>query len=85
MYNKSALTDHATQDNHVIDWEGVQVVDRETHQKRRQVREAIWIRRTDALNRDEGSYDLSHVFDDVILPGNPNTKPRRSETLKTLC
>jgi len=26
--NKSALTDHTTTENHEIDWEGVQIIDR---------------------------------------------------------
>ncbi len=61
--NKSALTDHTQQENHVIDWQGAKVVDREAHKKRRQVKEAIWIRKTgDTINRDEGSYELSRVW-----------------------
>ncbi len=68
--HKSALTDHSTQENHIIDWDGAKVIDKESHQRKRQVRESIWIRRTvDALNRDEGSYELSHTYDDVIQSG----------------
>ena len=70
-YNKSALSDHQNQLNHVIDWEGIRVLDREAHQRNRQIREAVWIRRTrGAINRDEGAYDLSHIFDPVI--GTPS-------------
>ena len=29
--NKSATSDHASRDNHIIDWEGVCVVDKEGH------------------------------------------------------
>ena len=66
-YNKSALSDHQNQMNHVIDWEGIRVLDREAHQRNRQVREAVWIRRTKgAINRDEGAYELSHIYDRVI-------------------
>jgi len=34
--NKSAITDHAAKENHVIDWPGAKILDRETlnHKKR---------------------------------------------------
>ena len=32
----------------------------------RHIREAIWIRKTDNMNRDEGSYQLSHVWDKFL-------------------
>ena len=73
--NKSALTDHTTTENHEIDWEGAKVIDKEGHKRKRHVREAIWIRRTEKnMNRDEGNYELAHVYDDVILAGNLNTQ-----------
>ena len=32
------------------------------------MKEAIWIRKTEAvINRDDGNYELPHVHDDVIL------------------
>ena len=68
--NKSALTDHTTVENHEIDWAGAKVLDKESHKRRRHVREALWIRRTEgAINRDEGNYELPHMYDDVILAG----------------
>ncbi len=68
--NKSALTDHVQQENHVINWQEAKVVDKECHKRRRQVKEAIWIRKTgDTINRDEGTYELAHVWTDVILSG----------------
>jgi len=45
----------------VIDWENAKVVDREFDKAGRLIREAIWIRKTENMNRDEGSYQLSHV------------------------
>ncbi len=67
VMNKSTITDHTTQENHVIDWEGAKVVDRESHKRRRHVKEAIWIRKADdTMNRDEGIYELTHLFDGVI-------------------
>ena len=65
--HKSAITDHATTENHIIDWEGTKIIDREGNKRKRHVKEAIWIRRTrGAINRDAGSYELSHLYDTVI-------------------
>ena len=43
--NKSVLTDHATTENHIIDWEGVNIVDKEPNRRIRHTKEAIWIRK----------------------------------------
>ena len=60
-HTKSALTDHATQENHVINWAKATVVDRESHRPTRWIKEAIHIRKEgqQAMNRDEGSYQVS--------------------------
>jgi len=60
---KSAITDHAVQMNHVIDWDGADIVDKAW--RARCITEAIHIRNEGkrAFNRDEGSYTLSHVYD----------------------
>jgi len=42
------------------------VIDRESDNAGRLIREAIWIRKTDNMNRDEGSYQLSHVRDKLL-------------------
>ena len=62
---KSALTDHATQENHVINWSQVTVIDREPERFTRWIKEAKHIRKEgqQAMNRDEGSYQLSHAYD----------------------
>ena len=64
-HNKSALTDHATQENHVINWSQATVIDREPEHFTRWIKEAVHIRkeRQQAMNRDEGSYQLSHTYD----------------------
>ncbi|KAI0230484.1 Centrosomal protein of 89 kDa [Lamellibrachia satsuma] len=63
----SGPTNHATTENHIIDWERVKIVDKEPNQRIRHIKEAIWIRKTRTpINRDEGSYQLPHVYDDVI-------------------
>ena len=43
---KSALTDHTTTENHIIDWEGLNVIDRESHRMKRHAKEAMWICKT---------------------------------------
>ena len=43
--NKSAITDHGVSQNHVINWEGVRVIDREDDITKRRIRGAIWIKR----------------------------------------
>ena len=40
------ITDHAVEENHVIDWDKANVVDREAQQQTRWIKEAIWIRKT---------------------------------------
>jgi len=43
----------------MIDWDKAKVIDRESDKSGRHIREAIWIRKTDNMNRDERSYQLS--------------------------
>jgi len=63
-HNKSALTDHATQENHVINWSQAMVIDREPEHFTRWIKEAVHQKEgQQAMNRDEGSYQLSHTYD----------------------
>jgi len=65
--HKSAITDHAVEENHVIDWDKAKVVDREAQRQTRWIKEALWIRKTPmCMNRDAGSYQHSHTLDQVI-------------------
>ena len=77
--NKSAITDHVAEDNHVIGWEESQIKDREQNRKRRHIKEAIWIRKRGAktLNRDEGNYFLPHIYDQ-LLTAPPTSAPTGS-------
>ena len=81
---KSAVTDHVAQDNHVIDWKGAKIVDKDSCRFTRWIREAIWIRKRGdkTINRDEGTYNLSHVYNQLLQPrtshsGNENTTSTR--------
>ena len=77
--NKSAITDHVCNENHVIDWENAKVIDRESDKAGRLIREAIWIRKTDNMIRDEGSYQLSHVWDKLL---HTDDRHRKSVLMK---
>ena len=57
--SRSVLTDHTVQENHVISWSAAS--DRCT----RWIKEAVPIRKEGlrSMNRDEGSYQLSHTYD----------------------
>ena len=86
--NKSAITDHATRENHVIDWDGVKVVGHEADRKTRWIKEAIAIRKNKdkCMNRDTGSYFLPTSYDKLLLrkPAHfhrNNTSRRRVDSL----
>ena len=38
--NKPAITDHVAKENHVINWSGAKILEREKHQKTRQAKES---------------------------------------------
>ena len=72
--NKSALTDHAVQDNHVINWSEATILDSEPNRATRWIKEAVHIRKEGhrSMNRDEGSYTLSHVYDKILATVPPD-------------
>jgi len=65
--HKSAITEIFVEENHVIDWDKAEVVDRDAQRQTRWIKEELWIRKTPmCMNRDAGSYQLSHTWDQVI-------------------
>ena len=80
--NKSALTDHASQDNHMINWPAVTVLDREYYRSTRWIKEAVDIQkqRRQSLNRDEGSYTLSHTYDRFLATSHHYRGKNRKKT-----
>ena len=66
--HKSAITDHVGLTNHNIKWDAAKVIDSESDKTTRGVKEAIWIRGKgkNTLNKDEGAYKLSNIFDQLI-------------------
>jgi len=73
QHNKSAITDHATRENHVIDWDQVKVLRHESDRKTRWIKEAIEIcnSKDKCMNHDTGSYFLSTSFDNLLLLCEP--------------
>ena len=80
--------------DHVIDWEEAGIVGREANRYKRWIKEAIAIRKQGkTMNRDEGQYNLSHVFDDLLTAdkssGNTASSSRvvnsRSSSLHNKC
>ena len=65
----------------MIDWANAKVIDRESDKAGRLIiiKEAIWIRKTDNMNRDEGSYQLSHVWDKLL---HTDDRHRKSVLMK---
>ena len=77
--HKSAITDHAVEENHVIDWDSAEVVAREAQRQTRWIKEALWIRKTPTcMNRETGSDQLSHTWDQVISGSRAPSRCRQS-------
>ena len=76
--NASAVAQHVEEQDHSINWEGIQILDRESSKFERKVKEAIHIRqRRPALNRG-GGYDLPPIYNSLIPPVpdlTPETAP----------
>ena len=70
---KSAIAEHSLKDNHIINWDSATILARDDNRSTRWIRESIWIRRRAKfdnhkylMNGDEGAYQLSHLYDDLI-------------------
>jgi len=61
-------TSHAISLNHVLDWDQAKVIDRESNKMDWWIKEAIHTRKEQdkSMNRDEGSYQLSHISDKLF-------------------
>ena len=53
----------------MISWSAASVIDRESDRSTRWIKEAVHIRKEGprSMNRDEGSYQLSHTYDRTVL------------------
>ena len=83
--NKSAITDHVVDSNHVIGWDEAKVIGTEQDKYKRWIREAIEIRRRgdSTMNRDEGQYYLTHVFDDLLSSDKKSPDDKSTGNFKT--
>lgn len=75
--HKSAITDHVVDNNHVIDWDNSKIVCKESVLLDRQIRESMTIRKQNkTMNRDEGSYQLSTTYNNLLRPRRIAGGPR---------
>ena len=68
---KSAISEHCRNENHLMNWSNVSIIDRENNKNRRLVKEAIQVRKLEkgtSMNRDDGGHDLSHIWDPLLRP-----------------
>ena len=79
--NRSALTDHAVQENRVISWSAASVIDRESDRSTRWIKEAVHIRKEGprSMNRDEGSYQLSHKYQLLLMKASDRGRNVKSK------
>jgi len=83
--NKSAITDHVAKENHVINWSGAKILERERHRKTRQVKESIKIRKEPTcMNRDGGAYSLLTAYDRLLVTCSTSTSRDQSTSLMKL-
>ena len=66
----SDFTDHVVDKNHVICWDQAKVLGTEEDRYKRWIKEAIEIRkrRGKTMNRDDGQYQFTHIFDEFLVP-----------------
>ena len=72
--HQSALTDHAAQTNHTINWEGVKLPAKEPDWRTRGIKEAIAIKKRgpNAINRDGGRHQLPDVYSGLLSAALPS-------------
>ena len=64
--NDSAIAEHAWTSHHSIDWDNVKVLDQESGERHRQIKESLHIRtRGPQKNRDQG-LDISVAYNSII-------------------
>ena len=70
---KSSIAEHASKENHLINWDNPKILAMDDTRNTRWIRESIWIRRKSQpsmkeslMNGDEGAFQLSHVYDQLI-------------------
>ena len=88
---KSAVSIHCREKNHVMNFEDVSVIDRESIWIRRRMKEAMHVRKLNPevpMNQDDGGYELPHIWDPLLRkapstsgqPGAPLRRPRHQRS-----
>ena len=68
------------QNNHIMNWEASEIVEQESDKFKRWIKESICIRsNTPTMNRDEGAYQLSPIWTQVISTPKPGGKGASTE------
>ena len=71
------LTVSMTQNNHIINWGAREIVEQESDKFKRWIKESICIRsNTPTMNRDEGTYQLSPIWTQMISTPKPGGRGR---------
>ena len=80
-YHKSAITDHVCQNSYAMDLEAGEIVERESDKFKSWIKETIHIRtNSPTMNRDEGAYQLSLKWNQLISsPNQGGGGPRQSD------
>ena len=67
-----------------MDWDNIEIVERESMKNRRWIKEAIQVRKLGEgipMNRDEGGYELSHIWDPLLRPApKPSGRGRQHQS-----
>ena len=83
----SAIAVHAREKNHLMNFNDVSILDRESIWIRRRMKESLHVRKLNPevpMNKDDGGYELSHIWDPLLRPaptpsqrsGAPQRRPR---------
>ena len=75
ILHKSAISDHVSQNNHIIDWNNAKILVKEDKRTSRHIRESIHIRKRGAttMNRDDGQHFLPMVYNPIIRAVVPSS------------
>ena len=87
MKSQMATSKHRSRhhSNNVIDWDQAKVVDRESNKMDRWIKEAIGLHRKEqdkSMNRDKGSYQLSHIYDRLFTPSTSGGERKLSRPFR---
>ena len=70
----SALCDHVINTEHVVNWDDVEIIHRESKQRNRDVMEMIYIKKTrNTINKQVECKYLSNIYNQILkVPDNVN-------------